>query len=169
MGKKKDTKIGHRKKSGPKPKYRPEHHNKLVEKYSEAGLTDAEMAKAFGIARSTFSKWKVDYPEFKAIIAVGKTIADDKVIQSLYRRANGYEHPETKVFCNNGVVTSVDVTKHYPPDTAAAFIWLKNRSGWVDKQELIVEGREVGEKISMEEMEKRMEAKKNAGNGIPTG
>jgi hypothetical protein len=28
------------------------------------------------------------------------------------------------------------VKKYYPPDTAAAFIWLKNRRGWKDKQEL---------------------------------
>lgn len=28
------------------------------------------------------------------------------------------------------------ITKHYPPDTAAAFIWLKNRAGWRDKQDI---------------------------------
>ena len=35
-----------------------------------------------------------------------------------------------------GEVIITDITKHYPPDTAAAFIWLKNRQGWRDKQEL---------------------------------
>jgi len=36
-----------------------------------------------------------------------------------------------------GDVTVTEVTKHYPPDTAAAFIWLKNRRPdlWRDKQE----------------------------------
>lgn len=35
-----------------------------------------------------------------------------------------------------GDVTITPIVKHYPPDTAAAFIWLKNRAGWRDKQEV---------------------------------
>jgi hypothetical protein len=56
----------------------------------------------------------------------------------LFRRATGYSHPETKVFCGEWGERQVKVTKHYPPDTAACFIWLKNRrpEKWRDVQKL---------------------------------
>ncbi|MCO6427132.1 hypothetical protein [Nitrosomonas communis] len=68
----------------------------------------------------------------------GKLEADSKVAESLYKRATGYSHPDTHVSNYQGEITLTEITKHYPPDTAAAFIWLKNRqpSKWKDKVEV---------------------------------
>ena len=44
----------------------------------------------------------------------------------------GYSHPETKVFCQDGKITTYEVIKHYPPDFSSMCFWLKNRAGWKD-------------------------------------
>ena len=107
--------------------------NERAYKLCLLGLTDAELAVALGVTRSTINDWKTRYPEFSGTIKKGKAIADAKVAEALYRRACGYYHPEEKIFQHGGEVIRVETVKHYPPDTAAAFIWLKNRQGWRDK------------------------------------
>ena len=101
------------------------------------GATDKEMADFFDVCEATINNWKIQYPAFLESLKNGKVKADAEVAKSLYHRALGYKHLEDKIFCTNGEVTTVETTKHYPPDTAAAFIWLKNRAGWKDKQEVI--------------------------------
>jgi len=101
------------------------------------GATDKDMADFFGVCEATINNWKNEYPAFLESLKRGKIKADAEVAKSLYHRALGYEHPEDKIFCTNGDVTTVETIKHYPPDTAAAFIWLKNRAGWRDKQEVM--------------------------------
>ena len=58
--------------------------------------------------------------------------------KSLYNRACGYSHKEVVLHQYQGDIIQTEVTKQYPPDTAAAFIWLKNRRGanWRDKHEV---------------------------------
>lgn len=100
------------------------------------GLTDKQLADYFNVSEQTINTWKQKHPKFVESLKAGKEEADAKVAESLYARAKGYSHQEDKIFCNNnGEVTVVPTTKHYPPDTAAAFIWLKNRAGWRDKVE----------------------------------
>jgi len=115
---------------------------KYLAKYGEEvyklcllNATDAQIADFFGVAESTVNLWKVKHDKFSESIKRGKIQADSEVADRLYHRACGYEHPETKVFCHEGEITTHEVVKHYPPDTAAAFIWLKNRAGWKDKSE----------------------------------
>jgi len=100
------------------------------------GHTDKELAKFFEVHESTIHQWKHDFPEFSESINLGKSIADADVAEKLYHRAVGYSHPEVKVFCNEGVVTEHEVTKHYAPDVTAIAIWLKNRQKhlWNDKK-----------------------------------
>lgn len=101
------------------------------------GATDEKLADFFEVDVSTVNKWKLDYPEFSESIKNGKDIADTNVVRSLYERATGYEHPEEKVFCSDGVIVTHDTKKHYPPDTTAMIFWLKNRQPklWRDKTE----------------------------------
>lgn len=65
----------------------------------------------------------------------GKEEADATIADSLYHRAKGYSHPEVHVSNYQGAVTLTPLTKHYPPDTAAASLWLRNRQPkrWRDK------------------------------------
>lgn len=50
----------------------------------------------------------------------------------------GYSHPDVHISNFQGMITVTDIVKHYPPDTGAAFIWLKNRQPhkWKDKVEV---------------------------------
>lgn len=130
------------------------------------GATDEQLADFFEVCEDTIYEWKGVYPKFSEALKKGKIQADAEVAEALYHRAKGYEHSEDKIFCADGVVTRVEITKHYPPDTAAAFIWLKNRAGWKDKQQVITERTEV-EKLEIEQIKERMKALESAGDGIP--
>ena len=107
-----------------------------VRKLAEVGCTDEQIADFFGICRDTLSEYKKKYPEFSDTIKAGKKISDEKVERSLFERACGYEHPEDKIFCNDGQIIVEPTTKHYPPDTVACIFWLKNRkpNEWRDTQ-----------------------------------
>jgi len=98
--------------------------------------TDKELADFFDTSEVTINAWKKEHPSFLKSLKDGKIKADAQVAHKLHHRACGYSHPEDKIFCTDGKVTTVKTTKHYPPDTAAAFIWLKNRAGWRDRHEI---------------------------------
>ena len=119
----------------PRPtKYKPSY-NQQAYKLCLLMATDKDMADFFEVNEDTINEWKKVYPKFSESLKKGKIKADAEVAKKLFHRACGYSHPEDKIFCTNGVVTTVKTVKHYPPDTGAAFIWLKNRAGWRDKQE----------------------------------
>lgn len=102
------------------------------------GATDKDMADFFEVTESTLNLWKKNHKEFSESLKSGKILADSVIASKLYHRAKGYDHPEDKIFNDNGSPLVVPTTKHYPPDTTAAIFWLKNRQPrqWRDKQEL---------------------------------
>lgn len=102
------------------------------------GATNKDLAEFFDVGETTIKRWREAHPEFEKAILEGKEEADSKVERSLYERATGYSHPETKVFCQNGEVTQVEITKHLPPDPTSMIFWLKNRKpdDWRDKREI---------------------------------
>lgn len=101
------------------------------------GHTDAEMATFFDIAESTLNNWKIAHPEFMESIKKGKEMADGDVAEKLYHRATGYSHEDVDIKMYEGQIITTPLIKHYPPDTAAAIFWLKNRQRgkWKDKQD----------------------------------
>lgn len=99
----------------------------LVIDYSLLGATLAEIASLLDISFPTLLSWRDKHPEFRAALVEGKDLADARVAKSLYRRAIGYSHPDTHICVIDGQVVQTPIVKHYPPDTAAAFIWLQNR------------------------------------------
>jgi hypothetical protein len=120
-----------------------EEYNEQVTKLCLLGATDKEIADFFNVDEATINNWKKSKEGFFESLKKGKLIADANVGQALYHRACGYHHLEDKIF-NNGEgkpPTIIETTKHYPPDTAAAFIWLKNRrpESWRDKTETVSE------------------------------
>jgi hypothetical protein len=88
------------------------------------GLTDVQMAKVLGIADSTFSNYKNDYPQFLEALTRGKEEADGKVARAMYNRAIGVIIKEEALTRDGDVVT---LHKELPSDTAAAKHWLSNR------------------------------------------
>lgn len=99
------------------------------------GFTDEELAETFNVSRETIHKWKQEHKEFADAIADGKENADAHVADRLYNRALGYSHAEEKIFQSDGKIIRAETTKHYPPDTQAASLWLRNRQPqkWRDK------------------------------------
>jgi len=102
------------------------------------GHTDADLAKFFEVSESTINKWKLVHSEFSESIKKGKDVADADIAEKLYHRAIGYEHSEDDIRAVSGEIVITPTVKHYPPDTAAAIFWLKNRQSkkWRDKQEV---------------------------------
>lgn len=104
--------------------------------YAENGATDREIAELFDVSERTLHRWKHTYPELAKALQVGKDVADQRVEQSLYRRATGYSFDACKFHVVNGAVVETPYVEHVPPDTSAAIFWLKNRQGWRDKQDV---------------------------------
>lgn len=110
------------------------------------GATDKEMADFFGVSEQAINRWKKEFPSFHESITRGKLQADADVAGKLYHRAIGYSHPSEKIFNHNGTILRAETTEHYPPDTQAASLWLRNRqpARWRDKVE-----QEITHKVSM--------------------
>lgn len=108
---------------------------KALRMMARLGATDKDMAEGVGVSEHTLNNWKKKYPKFFLSISEWKSMPNDLVKRSLYERAIGYTCKETKLFNHYGTIISVEVDKEYPPDTAAAHIFLKNRdrANWKDK------------------------------------
>lgn len=132
------------KKNGRPTKFKPEYEEQVY-KLCLLGATDKDMADFFSVSERTINRWK-RLKKFCQSIKRGKIDADANVAESLYKRACGYEHLEDKIFCNSdGDVTTVRITKHYPPDTGACMAWLKNRDSenWKDRKDINLSGEVV--------------------------
>lgn len=91
------------------------------------GLTNAQMAKSFGVTTSTFSLWLATHEPFSDAIKEGREVADANVVRALYERACGYSHPAVKIMQYEGDPVTVNYTEHYPPDPVSCIFWLRNR------------------------------------------
>lgn len=92
------------------------------------GFGPKRIAKVFCVPVNHVNKWKENIEEFRACFASGSEMADAKVAKALFQRAIGYTHDEEKIHFNKlGEVSTYETKKHYPPDTAAAKLWLELR------------------------------------------
>ncbi len=134
--------VNRSKMAGAPTLYREEY-NEQARKLCLIGATDKDLADFFEVEESTINNWKKANPEFLESIKAGKQLADSNVADRLYQRAIGFEHDaeEIKVVSDGmgagSSIERVQVRKIYPPDTAAAIFWLKNRQRdkWRDKVE----------------------------------
>lgn len=110
------------------------------------GATDIELANFFGISTRTLDVWKKSHPEFVSSIKGGKDIADAEVAEKLFQRALGYSHKAVKIMAVDKCVVREEYIEHYPPDTQAASLWLRNRQPkkWRDKQDVEHSGKDGG-------------------------
>lgn len=119
----------------------------MVYELAATGITDAQLAKIFGVSEATITRWKSDSPEFLSVLKKGKEFADSLVEMSLYRRALGFnvDTEEIKVVSQGqgagSEIERVDTVTYYPPDPTSAIFWLKNRRPdvWRDKVSLDIE------------------------------
>lgn len=92
------------------------------------GLTDEEIARAFGVHPDTLYKWVKKHGAFAEAISSGKERADAEVAYSLYQRARGVTVRSEKAFKGkDGEVVVAQTKTQLAPDVRAAEIWLRNR------------------------------------------
>jgi hypothetical protein len=123
---------------GPPSSYNYKLTPKMVYRMALLGLTEKQMASIFGLSERGFDNWKQKHPPVVRALMKGKLKADGRVVESMYRAACGYSHPDThfvsgKVKDSDGneelLVKQIPIIKHYPPSVGAATLWLSNRHG----------------------------------------
>ena len=128
--------------------------SKYKEEYAEQayklcllGATDKDMADFFGVEESTINNWKKTKDGFLESLKSGKIMADAEVANSLYNRAKGYDHVNTKEVMKDGEPITLEEHKHIPADPTSIIYWLKNRQPdkWRDKREYNVSNDEFAE------------------------
>jgi len=107
-------------------KYKSEFVNQAID-LCKNGATDRELADFFKVSESTLNLWKLKHDKFSEAVKVAKTVADDRVVASLYRKALGFSTDDVHISNYMGKITITPIIKHYPPDATAAIFWLKNR------------------------------------------
>lgn len=111
-----------------------------------AGYSDREVAVGLGIGMTTLYRWREMHPEFRQSAKAPKLMADERVQNSLYMQALGYDYVEQQAIkVKDGDyerVEVVEVVRHKPAETTAQIFWLKNRQpdNWNDRRELNVSG-----------------------------
>lgn len=124
-----------------------------IKKLASFGLTNIQIAQFIGIAEHTLYEWKLVHPEFTKALKEGKEDPDNQVVNSLFRRAIGYEYEETvsepvvvqktvdgveqKIMTDTEMRVVKRVKKVMPPNVTACIFWLKNRRPdlWRDVKE----------------------------------
>ena len=92
------------------------------------GLTDEQMAKAFGISTETFYAWQREHDGFSEAVNSGQVLADGNVAPGLYQRAVGMTVTSERAFkSKEGEVVVAQTKTQLPPDPSAAMNWLANR------------------------------------------
>ena len=116
------------------------------------GLTNEQIASVWGVHKGTLYRYFKKYPGLKSAMSTAKIRADASVVQSLRRRALGYNYVETTykeipVPQPNGTLVTKkykekEVHKSMAPDTLAIIWWLKNRdpANWRDRTDLDISG-----------------------------
>ncbi len=135
-------------------KYR-EVFNEQAHKLCLLGATNAQLADFFDVNEETIYRWQNEYTDFLDAVKSGKIVADAEIAYSLFHRAKGYSHPDTKMFLDrdeegNSTILTKEYTKHYPPDGQSGRWWLNNRrpKDWKDKQTLELETPEKPKLVS---------------------
>lgn len=96
------------------------------------GCTTARVARALGVSKNTFYKWRDAHPEFCKAVKNGKIKADAEVASALFQRAKGDDWEEEipikrKISQYEEEIVMVKVRRHTPPDPGACMSWLTNR------------------------------------------
>ena len=127
-----------------------------LEGWARDGLTNEQFAANMGVTVKTFYEWQARFKELREAVKRGKAPVDIQVENALLKRALGFEYEEVTTEIEDIPTGKIGedgkpifkqrkhikkTTKVVPPDTAAAFIWLKNRKPqqWRDKREVITD------------------------------
>lgn len=140
---KKRSKNGRKngRKKGYNSVYDPAYHPEQIFKFALLGLTQKEIAFAFGVSIKAIEKWLREHVEFRRSYDLGRQASTAEVAHSLYKRAVGFEHDDLYITSVKGEVVKVPIKKYYPPNVTAAIFYLKNKTRsnenpWQDVQNI---------------------------------
>jgi hypothetical protein len=88
--------------------------------------TVEECAEACGVSVRTIRQWQARHPEFDDAMRAGKARMVERLVDSLYKRALGYEIEEEKALVVRGAIRRISVMTHIPPNPASLFFALEN-------------------------------------------
>ena len=96
------------------------------------------IAAHLGVSMAAFMEWTKVYPELNSALNSERLAADEQVASALFNKAVGFKRKAVKAMQHNGQVVLAEYEEQVAPDTAAAFIWLKNRQPelWKDRHEV---------------------------------
>lgn len=99
------------------------------------GATESEIADELGVSVATLYRHYASAPQFREAVKAAKDAQDERVENSLFKRATGYVQKVEKVLADG---RRVEVTEHVEPNTTAQIFWLKNRKrmDWRDTREI---------------------------------
>ena len=155
---------------------------------SRMGNSEEEIARQLGVSYSTFREYKKKHPELVEALREGAEDANGAVINSLFKRALGYNARITKAFklkkpiirdgkkiAEEEVIELAEEESHIPADTKAVIFWLTNRQPgkWRANPDLnaleatLKPNRELLEKIKADDpsLWEKVEAKEPVENG----
>lgn len=122
-------------------KYSDEYPDKIRQALAERntfGATGNELARLFGVSRSTITEWRNKFPEFNAAVIEVRDAIDDLIENELLRNAIGGKYTETReIYDESGVLIKKETVKKVKfGDVQAQRMWLMNRrpDEWRDKQ-----------------------------------
>lgn len=133
--------------AGRTSKFKPEMAEQIY-RLALLGLKDQKIAEFLEVNEATLNNWKNNYPAVKKAFYRGRTESNLKVVEALYDRAVGYQHPDCtiltktikhydddgKVISSETVPMIVPTIKYYPPDSYAALkiLAIRQREEWTD-------------------------------------
>lgn len=112
--------------AGRPTKFKPEYVN-IIKSMCKLGAIVPEIAEALEVAESTVKLWAVKHPEVREAMTLGREEADERVVNSLYMSACGYERDEEEIKVIDGQVVRVPVRKWYPAVPTSMIYWTRNR------------------------------------------
>ena len=118
----------------------------VIERYARAGLTEHQLALCLRVSEHTLLKWRRDKkwgPLMEQATKKGHAQANERVQQSLFKRAVGYSYEkvtyEEKVDKTGALIpTTKREIIEYAPSEVAAMMWLSNKDpdNWKQKQDI---------------------------------
>jgi hypothetical protein len=130
----------------------------------EEGMTDKELARFFGVNKTTIYDWQFAHPEFAEAIKLGKEPANDRLERTAYEVAMGYSTTltETKILRDkdgNEFASVVEREVVIPPNADMLRWMLKNRrpEKWKDKTEQAMTGEVVH--LTFDQAKERLRAR----------
>ena len=86
-----------------------------IKKYARCGVTEGQLAEYYGVGKTSWAKYKKEYPEFAETLSEAKREFKTDLCNKSYEVAMGYEYEETTTVTikdTDGKVTGTKTTVH---------------------------------------------------------